>query len=150
MNYLTNLFRVIAEKLKFQCYITELYPWWWKEVWSLLPETKICISWNEKRILLLRCNIPKLEPIYFEIKGYLRIYTGYYMIIRANEFYLWALMMSIRNERSDRMRDITNTRKLLTRPKTTCQSKVSFTLCKRMIKHSSQAKKSPERAHYDV
>ena len=92
----------------------------------------------------MRCNIPKLEPIYFEIKGYLRIYTGYYKTISANEFYLWALMMSIRSERSDRVRDITNTRKLLTRPKTTCRNKVSFTLCKKMIKHSSQAKNLPK------
>ena len=53
-------------------------------------------------------------------------------------------MMSIRSERSDRVRDITNTRKLLTRPKTTCRSKVSFTLCKKMIKHSSQAKNLPK------
>ena len=79
--------------------------------------------------------------LYFEIKGYLGIYNEYYMTISANEFYLRALMMSIRSERSDRMRDITNTRKLLTRPKTTCQSKVSFNLCKKIIKHSSQAKK---------
>ena len=82
--------------------------------------------------------------LYFEIKGYLGIYNGYYMTISANEFYLRALMKSIRSERSDLMRDITNTRKLLTRPKTTCQSKVSFTLCKRMIKHSSQAKNLPK------
>ena len=53
-------------------------------------------------------------------------------------------MMSIRSERSDRVRDITNTRKLLTRPKTTCRRKVSFTLCKKMIKHSSQAKNLPK------
>ena len=101
---------------------------------------------SEFRAYALVTQSDKLEPIYFEIKGYL----GIYMTISANEFYLRALMKSIRNERSDLMRDITNTRKLLTRPKTTCQSKVSFTLCKRMIKHSSQAKKSPERAHYDV
>ena len=84
------------------------------------------------------------SSLYFEIKGYLGIYNGYYMTISANEFYLRALMKSIRSERSDLMRDITNTRKLLTRPKTTCQSKVSFILCKRMIKHSSQAKNLPK------
>ena len=105
---------------------------------------------SEFRAYALVTHSDKLEPIYFEIKGYLGIYNGYNMIISANEFYLRALMKSIRNERSDRMRDITNTRKLLTRPKTTCQSKVSFTLCKKMIKHSSQAKKSPKRAHYDM
>ena len=105
---------------------------------------------SEFRAYALVTQSDKLEPIYFEIKGYLGIYNGYYMTISANEFYLRALMKSIRNERSDRMRDITNTRKLLTRPKTTCQSKVGFNLCKKMIKHSSQAKKSPKRAHYDM
>ena len=99
---------------------------------------------SEFRAYALLTQSDKLEPIYFEIKGYLGIYNGYYMTIRANEFYLRALMMSIRSERSDRMRDITNTRKLLTRPKTTCQSKVSFNLCKRMIEHSSQAKNLPK------
>ena len=101
---------------------------------------------SEFRAYALVTQSDKLEPIYFEIKGYLGICNGYYMTISGNEFYLRALMKSIRSERSDLMRDITNTRKLLTRPKTTCQSEVSFILCKKMIKHSSQAKKISQKS----